>query len=92
MSTPSIQPGFQQVTRHHTIFQKRVDDAYKIKGKLPEPTICPQCSAYSRKDADQPSPSIVRAIDMNRQIYSRLSGCSLEFPSKCSILASVNNS
>lgn len=89
MSTPGIQPGFQQVTRHHTILQERVDDAYKIKGKLPEPTICPQ---YSRKDADQPSPSIVRAIDMNRQIYSRLSGCSLEFPSKRSILASVNNS
>ncbi len=49
MSTPSIQPGFQQVTRHHTIFQKRVDDAYKIKGKLPELTVCPQCSAVFQK-------------------------------------------
>lgn len=45
MSTASIHPGFQQVTRHHTIFQDRVDDAYKIRGKLPEPTVCPQCSA-----------------------------------------------
>lgn len=37
MSTPDIQPGFQQVTRHHTIFQERVDDAYKIKGKRNRP-------------------------------------------------------
>lgn len=76
MSTPGIQPGFQQVTRHHTIFQERVDDAYKIKGKLPEPTICPQ---YSRKDADQPSPSIVRAIDMNRQFIPDFPAVPLNF-------------
>ena len=37
--------GYHQIQRHDGIFQERVHDAYKIKGKLLEPTVCPQCGA-----------------------------------------------
>jgi NMD protein affecting ribosome stability and mRNA decay len=45
MSHTTIPGGFRQISRHDGIFQERVHDAYKIKGKLPEPTVCPQCGA-----------------------------------------------
>ncbi|MEK7843754.1 MAG: BCAM0308 family protein, partial [Pseudomonadota bacterium] len=45
MGTQGIPPSFRQIPRHDGIFQERVHDAYKAKGKLPEPTVCPQCSA-----------------------------------------------
>lgn len=45
MGTQGIPPSFRQIPRHDGIFQERVHDAYKIKGKLPEPTVCPQCGA-----------------------------------------------
>ncbi len=45
MGTQGIPPSFRQIPRHDGIFQERVHDAYKAKGKLPEPTVCPQCGA-----------------------------------------------
>jgi len=45
MNTNTIPAGFRQIQRHDGIFQERVHDAYKLKGKLPEPTVCPQCGA-----------------------------------------------
>ena len=45
MGTRSIPPNFRQIMRHDTVFKERVHDAYKIKEKLPEPTVCPQCNA-----------------------------------------------
>jgi hypothetical protein len=37
--------GFRQIDRRDGIFQEHVHDAYKIKKKLSEPTICPHCHA-----------------------------------------------
>lgn len=45
MSTRSIPAGYHQITRHDGIFQEQVHDAYKSRGKLPEPCVCPQCGA-----------------------------------------------
>jgi NMD protein affecting ribosome stability and mRNA decay len=44
MSTRAIPPGFHPI-RHDRLIQEQVHDAYKIKGKLHEPTVCPQCGA-----------------------------------------------
>lgn len=44
MSTRSIPPGFHPV-RHDRLLQEQVHDAYKSKGKLPDPSVCPQCGA-----------------------------------------------
>lgn len=45
MNTKGTPPGFHQVSRHDGIFQEYRHDAYKTKGKLLEPTVCPQCNA-----------------------------------------------
>lgn len=45
MGTKTIPPGFRQIARHDGLFKERIHDAYKAKGKLPEPTVCPQCGA-----------------------------------------------
>lgn len=45
MSHTTIPGGFRQIQRHDGIFQERVHDAYKLKKKLVEPTVCPQCGA-----------------------------------------------
>jgi len=45
MSTRSIPPGFHPV-RHDRILLEQVHDAYKSKGKLPEPSVCLQCGAF----------------------------------------------
>jgi NMD protein affecting ribosome stability and mRNA decay len=45
MGTNTIPAGFRQISRHDGVFQERIHDAYKAKGKLPEPTVCPQCGA-----------------------------------------------
>jgi len=45
MGTQSTPAGFRQIPRHDGLFQEREHDAYKTKGKLPEPTVCPQCGA-----------------------------------------------
>ena len=46
MSTKNIPAGFRQIHRQDGIFQEQVHDAYKAKGKLPEPSVCPQCGAF----------------------------------------------
>ena len=45
MGTKTNQPGFRQIARRDNIFQERVHDTYKVKGKLSEPTVCPHCGA-----------------------------------------------
>jgi len=45
MKTQGIPAGFHAIPRRDNLFQERVHDAYKAKSKLPEPTICPLCSA-----------------------------------------------
>jgi hypothetical protein len=37
-------PGFHLVRRDQLV-QEAEHDAYKSKGKLPEPTVCPDCGA-----------------------------------------------
>lgn len=44
MGHATIPPGFHQVRNEH-LLQEQVHDAYKLKGKLPEPTVCPKCGA-----------------------------------------------
>jgi len=44
MKNQSQLPGFHPV-RPHQLFQEEVHDSYKTKGKLPEPTVCPDCGA-----------------------------------------------
>ena len=38
------QAGFHPI-RHDRLLQEEVHDNYRAKGKLPEPTVCPQCQA-----------------------------------------------
>lgn len=45
MSHTAIPVGFRAIPVHDNLFKERVHDAYKLKGKLPEPTVCPQCGA-----------------------------------------------
>ncbi len=45
MGTHSTHPGFHQISRRDSMFEERVHDSYKARHKLPEPTVCPQCSA-----------------------------------------------
>lgn len=49
MGTKSTPPGYHQITRRDGIFQEHIHDAYKAKGKLPEPTICSECGAVFHK-------------------------------------------
>lgn len=44
MSKTTSAPGFHPI-RHDRLLQEQRHDSYKIKGKLPEPTVCPQCGA-----------------------------------------------
>lgn len=37
-------PGFHPIRRDQ-LMQEAVHDSYKTKGKLPEPTVCPECGA-----------------------------------------------
>lgn len=48
MGTKSIPAGFRQIQRHDGLFQELVHDAYKAKGKLPEPSVCSRCGAVFR--------------------------------------------
>lgn len=45
MGHGGIPEGFRQIHRHDGIFKEYVHDAYKAKGKLPEPTLCMECGA-----------------------------------------------
>lgn len=38
----------REVRRQDRLIQERVHDAYKLRRKLPEPTVCPQCGAVYR--------------------------------------------
>lgn len=40
--------GFHPVTHERPLLEQDID-AYKVKGKLAEPTVCPQCSAVFHK-------------------------------------------
>ncbi len=40
-----LMSGFQKISRHDNLFKERIHDAYKMGGKLHEPSICPQCGA-----------------------------------------------
>ncbi len=44
MSKSAVSTGFNPARSEH-LLQEHVHDAYKSKGKLPEPTVCPQCGA-----------------------------------------------
>jgi len=49
MNTKSMPAGFRRIQRQDGIFQEQVHDSYKAKGKLPEPSACPQCGAFFHK-------------------------------------------
>ena len=44
MTKSAVPTGFNPARSEH-LLQEHVHDAYKSKGKLPEPTVCPQCGA-----------------------------------------------
>ena len=44
LSIKNLQAGFHPI-RHDRLLQEQVHDAYKSKGKLPEPSVCPHCKA-----------------------------------------------
>lgn len=43
MNSNRMSSGFRRIERHDTLFQEKMHDAYKAKGKLAEPTVCLQC-------------------------------------------------
>ena len=45
MTHATLPDGFRRIERHDGIFQEYVHDAYKAKGKPPEPTVCTECGA-----------------------------------------------
>ncbi len=49
MYQATVYEGFRQISRHDGILKERVHDAYKAKGKLPEPSVCSQCGAVFHK-------------------------------------------
>lgn len=44
MRATTIPPGFHPI-RHDRLLLEKIHDTYKSKGKLPEPTTCPECGA-----------------------------------------------
>jgi NMD protein affecting ribosome stability and mRNA decay len=47
--------------RRNVFIQERVHDSYKMRGKLPEPTVCPDCGALYHEGRWQRLPAPVRA-------------------------------
>ncbi len=45
MNIRNIPAGFRKISRHDNLFQEKVHDAYKAKGKPQEPTVCTDCGA-----------------------------------------------
>jgi len=45
MSQATMSAGYKRISRHDELFEERVHDAYKAKGKLHEPSACSQCGA-----------------------------------------------
>ena len=50
MTNKSIPSGFHPIRRDRLPLET-VMDSYKAKGKLSEPTVCPDCGAVFRPDA-----------------------------------------
>ena len=48
MNSHSLHPGFHPVRRDR-LLQEQTHDTYKLRGKLPEPTVCPDCGAVFRE-------------------------------------------
>lgn len=48
MNSMTVPPGFHAVRRDR-LLQEQTQDAYKLKGKLAEPTVCAQCGAVFRE-------------------------------------------
>jgi NMD protein affecting ribosome stability and mRNA decay len=48
MKPAALPPGFRRV-RRNVLIRERVHDSYRLRGKLREPTLCPQCGALYRK-------------------------------------------
>ncbi|MDE1943670.1 MAG: ATPase [Betaproteobacteria bacterium] len=48
MKTTHVPSGFHPV-QHERIIEELVHDSYKLRGKLPEPTVCPSCGAVFRQ-------------------------------------------
>lgn len=49
MNIRNIPAGFRKISRHDNLFQEKVHDAYKAKGKPHEPSVCPQCNAVFKQ-------------------------------------------
>ncbi|MGA8862231.1 MAG: BCAM0308 family protein [Gallionella sp.] len=49
MNKATVSEGFRRISREDGIFQERVHDAYKARGKLREPSVCSQCGAVFHK-------------------------------------------
>ena len=84
MTNRSNPAGFHPI-RHDRLLQEAVHDTYKTKGKLPEPTVCPDCGAVFHagrwqwlekpKDAHQAScPACHRMRDRFPAGYVSLAG------------------
>jgi len=84
MTRPSQPAGFHPIRRDR-LLQEAVHDTYKTKGKLPEPTVCPDCGAVFHaghwqwldkpKDAHQTTcPACHRMHDHFPSGYVTLSG------------------
>lgn len=58
MGKSAIPAGFKHSRSAH-LLKEQVHDAYKARGKLPEPTVCPQCGAVFHEGRWQwlPAPS-----------------------------------
>lgn len=48
MKISETSAGFKPITHDRPLLEKEID-AYKMKGKLPEPTVCPECNAIFHK-------------------------------------------
>ena len=61
VATPSTRPGARPVYRSN-LFREKIHDSYKSRGKLHEPTVCPQCAAVYHKGRWQwlPKPASAR--------------------------------
>lgn len=57
----TIPQGFKKISRHDNLFQERVHDAYKVQGKLPEPSVCSECNAVFHEGRWQWLPAPVNA-------------------------------
>lgn len=47
MHSKTLPPGFHPVRRDR-LLQEQTEDAYRLKNRPPEPTVCPQCAAVFR--------------------------------------------